>query len=37
MTLRRVSRIVVLVSAPLGALSCNRGGLPSVFYEEEML
>jgi hypothetical protein len=30
-------RNVVLVLAPLGAWSCNRGGLPSVFYEEEMV
>jgi hypothetical protein len=28
---------VGLVPAPLGAWSCNRGGLPSVFYEEEMV
>jgi hypothetical protein len=33
----RVSRSRSLVLAPLGAWSCNRGGLPSVFYEEEMV
>jgi hypothetical protein len=31
------SRNTTLVLAPLGALSCNRGGLPSAFYEEEMV